>query len=648
MGNYSKVKRILLVVLALMMLLQTFSAVHAVGDQTEDHRTNIRRYNADARTEKYLLDYCLQPSAKFESEDRSIVALSKEITAGISSNYEKAKAIHDWVCNNISYDYDFLNATKRYRGDLLTAAPDDLKAASLDYTEIAYRTSAIGTLEIGRTICSGYASLSVALLRAAGIPAKYVTGMASGSETVNHAWTEAYVDKRWIIMDTTWDSGNKWEGGKVTASPGLIRHQYFDPSLEAFSKDHVIAAYKPHIGTLVEDGKLIYCGNRGEDLEECSSMEDFAFRENKFIKNIVVPEGVKVIQPFAFSYCDSLTSITLPKTLRTIKSLAFYESNALKTIDIANGLTHIDSNAFSDCLSIESVTLPDTLLEIGGLAFSGCVSLKTIDIPEGTTTLGEFAFAKCTLLESVTIPGSVRKIGRNTFFGCDSLKTVNLLNGVAEIPDSMFMSCYQLTELLIPPSVNNIDPKAFETEGQTLKIYGVPGSTAEQKANEFVKEKNPTYFPGRFFPYITFELLSAQPTASRVLVDGDFVAFDAYSILGNNYFKLRDLAYILSGTRKQFDVGWEARANAIKLTSGFAYSPTGEEMKSGGWGNRMPVPTASKIILDGKSVNLTAYTIDGSNYFKLRDIGQAFNFGVSWNEAANTISIDTNRSYSKM
>ena len=646
MGNFRKGKRILVIVLAMVIALSAFSAVHAAGDQAEDYQTNVRRYNADARTEKYLLDYCLQPSAKFESDDRSIIALSKEITAGISGNYEKAKAIHDWVCNNISYDYDFLYATRRYRGDLLTADPDDLKAASLDYTEIAYRTSAIGTLELRRSVCSGYASLSVALLRAAGIPAKYVTGMASGSETVNHAWTEAYVDKRWIIMDTTWDSGNKWEGGKETASAGLLYHRYFDPALENFSSNHVIADYKPRIGTLIEEGKLIYCGNRGEDLDEYSSMEDFAFRENKFIKNIVVPEGVKVIQPFAFSYCDSLTSITLPKTLRTIKSLAFHESGALKTVDIAAGLTHIDTNAFSDCLSIESITLPDTLLEIGSFAFANCVSLKNIDIPEGTTAIGEFAFAKCTSLESVTIPGSVRKIERNTFFACDSLKTVNLLNGVVEIPDSMFMSCQQLIELIIPPSVTNLDPSAFETEGQTLKIYGVSGSAAEQIANEFMRVKNPTHFPGRFFPYVTFELLSAQPTASSVLVDGDFVAFDAYSILGNNYFKLRDLAYILNGTRKQFDVGWDARANAIKLTSGASYSPTGEEMVSGGWGNRAPVPTASKIILDGKSVNLTAYTIDGSNYFKLRDIGQAFNFSVSWNESANTISIDTNRSYS--
>ena len=44
---------------------------------------------------------------------------------------------------------------------------------------------------------------------------------------------------------------------------------------------------------------------------------------------------------------------------------------------------------------------------------------------------------------------------------------------------------------------------------------------------------------------------------------GEKKAFDAYNIEGSNYFKLRDLAYVLNGTDKQFEVGWDAAANAI-------------------------------------------------------------------------------------
>jgi Leucine-rich repeat (LRR) protein len=139
--------------------------------------------------------------------------------------------------------------------------------------------------------------------------------------------------------------------------------------------------------------------------------------------------------------------------------------------------------------------------------------------------------------------------------------------------------------------------------------------------------------------------LTARPTASAVLVNGKSVAFDAYNISDNNYFKLRDLAFILSGTEKQFEVSYDEVTRAIALTSGVAYTPVGGEMTGKGAGDKTPAPTSSKIYLDGKDVSFTAYNIDGNNYFKLRDIGAAFNFGVDWDGARNTIVIDTGKGY---
>lgn len=140
--------------------------------------------------------------------------------------------------------------------------------------------------------------------------------------------------------------------------------------------------------------------------------------------------------------------------------------------------------------------------------------------------------------------------------------------------------------------------------------------------------------------------VSAAPTASTVLVNGQSVAFDAYNIDDSNYFKLRDLAYVLNGTDKQFEVGWDAAANAISLTSGKAYTAAGGEMAA----QESPaqaeaVRSSSKILLDGAEAALTAYTINGNNYFKLRDLGQAFDFGVGWDGEAQTISIDTSTGY---
>jgi hypothetical protein len=139
--------------------------------------------------------------------------------------------------------------------------------------------------------------------------------------------------------------------------------------------------------------------------------------------------------------------------------------------------------------------------------------------------------------------------------------------------------------------------------------------------------------------------LTAKPTASSVLFNGQTVAFDAYNISGSNYFKLRDLAYALNGSEKQFNVGWDGTADAVNLTSGKPYAAVGDEMTGKGAGEKIPNPTASKIYLDGREVSFTAYNIGGSNYFKLRDIGQTFNFGVAWDGAKNMILIDTSKGY---
>ena len=139
--------------------------------------------------------------------------------------------------------------------------------------------------------------------------------------------------------------------------------------------------------------------------------------------------------------------------------------------------------------------------------------------------------------------------------------------------------------------------------------------------------------------------LTATPTASKVLVDGKNVSFDAYSIAGNNYFKLRDLAYVLNGSTKQFSVSWDGNNNAIALQKGNPYIPVGGEMSTKGTVAIAAVPTTAKIILGGQTVKMTAYTIGGNNYFKLRDVGIAFDFDVSWNNALQTIVIDTASAY---
>jgi len=142
------------------------------------------------------------------------------------------------------------------------------------------------------------------------------------------------------------------------------------------------------------------------------------------------------------------------------------------------------------------------------------------------------------------------------------------------------------------------------------------------------------------------ETLTAAPTASTVLVNGKAKTFDAYNINGSNFFKLRDLAYVLSGTEKQFAVEWDAAGNAIRLISGKGYTPAGGELSAGSGGAKTAEATTSAIYLDGKKLELTAYSIGGNNYFKLRDVGEALDFSVVWDGVSNSIFIDTSKGYS--
>ena len=140
--------------------------------------------------------------------------------------------------------------------------------------------------------------------------------------------------------------------------------------------------------------------------------------------------------------------------------------------------------------------------------------------------------------------------------------------------------------------------------------------------------------------------LSAIPTKSSVLVNGTPTAFDAYNINGANYFKLRDLAYILNGTAKQFEVGWDAENQAISLKSNSAYTSVGGEMAVlVNAQARAASPTTSKIFANGKQTQFSAYNIGGNNYFKLRDVADAIDFGVTWDASTNTIGIDSSAGY---
>ncbi len=137
--------------------------------------------------------------------------------------------------------------------------------------------------------------------------------------------------------------------------------------------------------------------------------------------------------------------------------------------------------------------------------------------------------------------------------------------------------------------------------------------------------------------------VSATPIESAVTVDGKAVEFDAYTINGNNYVKIRDIASALSGTDKQFEVYWQdgVANTTITLTSGKAYTAVGGEMAPKGTAAKDAKANSWSIYLNSKMVTIASYEIGGQTYFKLRDLGTAMGFGVDWNAGAKTVVIST-------
>ena len=131
-----------------------------------------------------------------------------------------------------------------------------------------------------------------------------------------------------------------------------------------------------------------------------------------------------------------------------------------------------------------------------------------------------------------------------------------------------------------------------------------------------------------------------QPSTHVVTVDGERVDPQGYNINGYNFYKLRDIAYILNGTDSQFNVTWDGANNRIVLTDDAAYQEVGGEMASSASAEIKNVSESdSTIVLDGKTLSLTGYRINGNNYYKIRDVGSALGFSVDFDPETEIVLI---------
>ena len=265
-----------------------------------------------------------------------------------------------------------------------------------------------------------------------------------------------------------------------------------------------------------------------------TTIGQYAFRQCcQYLERIVIPEGVKRIERWAFSQCINLKEISLPVSL---ESMGY--------------------GMFDDCMSLESVTIPRNVSEIRvdrwgthWNLFAGCYNLKEVKvdkqnrtfdsrnncnaiidsktdvlvagcgssfIPEGVKAIDELAFYGSSL-PAIRIPKSVRKIGSGAFLDCRSLSAISVDSGnpvydskddcnaiietasarlvqgcsrtripigTKEIADSAFYMVYYLPpHLVIPEGVEVIGQEAFSAT--KLNSVQLPSSLKQIRERAF-------------------------------------------------------------------------------------------------------------------------------------------------------------------
>ena len=287
--------------------------------------------------------------------------------------------------------------------------------------------------------------------------------------------------------------------------------------------------------TLDSEGTLTVSGT--------GTMTDYAYaspapwyEQRESIKNIVIEDGVTDIHFDAFSGCNGLTSVTIPKSIINIRGVAFFDCHSSPAIEvdpenskysdedgilfskakttiirypsskqgsvysIPNSVQSIGDSAFWGCKELTSITIPNSVTSIGKDAFFGCRGLTNITIPTGVSSISYMAFSCCSSITSITIPNTVTNIDSLAFDHCTGLTSITIPDSVTSIGKDTFFECTALTDITVlnPECEINND---YLTIPEPAVIHGYAGSTAQAYAEKYNR---------------TFEVIGDAPEAAVI------------------------------------------------------------------------------------------------------------------------------------
>lgn len=186
-----------------------------------------------------------------------IQRISDRVTQGAYTNYDKLLKIYEYTAKNFYYDsVAFSTHSYQYADpyDNIYNYENGLSSANSVFGRV-------------HTTCQGFSAIYLALARAQGIPTRFVYGhrlaipsndwlTEDNIDVRDHWWTETYVNGKWIFVDPTVGTTNKYN--KNTGAwtyTGLTNYTYFDASDEQVATSHVYMNIYPdyRAGKYIDD-----------------------------------------------------------------------------------------------------------------------------------------------------------------------------------------------------------------------------------------------------------------------------------------------------------------------------------------------------------------------------------------------------------
>lgn len=228
-----------------------------------------------------------------------------------------------------------------------------------------------------------------------------------------------------------------------------------------------------------DDVDPYYIHEKDDGYEECYFSTDWD--KEYYITSVILPKNLKTISYYAF-YENELKELIIPGSVTTIGKGVF-EDNYLTNLTIYNGVTMVGSSAFEDN-SLSSLTIPGSVKTIGEYAFSDNL-LRSLILKDGVEVIEDSAF-DFNYITNVTLSNTLKKIG-NSVFSFNYIDNITIPNSVEIIGEYAFEHNY-LTEIIIPNSVREIGEYAFGfNEIQNIQIGS---GLIDMKANPFCGNTN--------------------------------------------------------------------------------------------------------------------------------------------------------------